>query len=73
MSNIEHLVENSINATRLGGHEQFNKEMDLSHNVIMLEAEKDKISKDVLWEIAQYIVYSHDEILLRKYIRGEIE
>ena len=73
MSNIEHLVENSINATRRGGHEQFIKEMNLSHNVMMLDAEKDNISKDVLWEIAQYIVYSHDEILLSKYRRGEIE
>jgi len=26
--------------------------------------EKDRISKETLWEIVQYIVYTHDECLI---------
>jgi len=63
MSNIEHLVENGIKATKENGLEGFNKAMEQQHNKMMLEMERDKISKKTLWEIVQYIVYSHDNRL----------
>lgn len=63
MSNLEHLVENGIKATKENGLDGFNKAMEQQHNKMMLEMERDKISKKTLWEIVQYIVYSHDESL----------
>ena len=61
MSNIEHLVENGIQATKRNGLDGFNKAMNQEHNLIMLQMEESKISKETLWEIVQYIVYTHDE------------
>lgn len=66
MSNIEHLIENGIKATKEGGLAKFNHEMKQGYNQMMLRMEKDKISKDTLWEIVQYIVYSHDERLVEE-------
>ena len=66
MSNIEHLIENGIQATKGNGLEGFNKEMNQRHNQMMLEMEKDTISKKTLWEIVQYIVYSHDKHVIEE-------
>lgn len=63
MSNIEHLIENALRAmesanartedTRLA----FEKEMAASVNKQMLQAVR--MTKDELWQIAQYIIYSY--------------
>lgn len=59
MTNIEHLVENGINATLRGC---FKEAMSQEHNKMMLEMEKNKISESTLWEIVQYIVYTKDGV-----------
>ena len=66
MSNIEHLVENGIKATKENGMHGFFKAMNQPHNQMMLAMEEDRISKETLWEIIQYIVYSHDECLIEE-------
>lgn len=66
MSNLEHLIENGIKATKDGGIANFNHVMKQGHNQRMLLMERDKISKETLWEIVQYIVYSHDECLIEE-------
>lgn len=60
MSNIEHLVENGIQATKRNGFDGFNEVMNQEHNQTMLKMEESKISRETLWEIVQYVVYVHD-------------
>ena len=60
MTNIEHLIENGIKATKDGGVANFNHVMKQRHNKMMLLMEKDRISRETLWEIVQYIVYTSD-------------
>lgn len=62
MSNIEHLVENGIKATKEDGWHGFCVAMNQPHNQMMLEMEEDRISKETLWEIIQYVVYVHDTL-----------
>ena len=59
MSNVEHLIENALTAmkeTSGDTYEAFMDEMGTWYNQQMLGMTS--ITKDELWEIAQYIVYT---------------
>ena len=56
MSNIEHLLENAIATLKRGNC--FEDFMALWHTPIMLEGVKS--SPEEIWEMAQYVVFSHD-------------
>lgn len=64
MTNCEHLIENalmSIDKAKEKGidiYEAFLNEMKYKHNQIMLN--EVSLTKDELWEIAQYIMFVHD-------------
>ena len=64
MTNCEHLIENalmSMNKAKEKGidiYEAFLNAMKCKHNQIMLN--EVSLTKDELWEIAQYIVFVHD-------------
>ena len=60
MSDLEHLIENAIEAGKKNGRDGFEEEMNRVHNKQMLEQEKGNITKDGLWDITQYILYVHD-------------
>lgn len=63
MSNCEHLIENALSSIEeaktfgADAHDSFVIEMNLPHNQEMLK--KVNVTKEELWEIAQYIIYSY--------------
>lgn len=65
MTNCEHLIENALtrmkNAEETGmdTYDAFQDEMSLDRSKMMLNAVS--ITKDELWEIAQYIIYDWDK------------
>lgn len=58
MSNIEHLIENALTAMSNRGdkYQAFVGEMGAKHNRKMLQ--EVSVTKEELWEIAQYIFYT---------------
>ena len=60
MSNVEHLIENALVAMQMGKggdtYQAFENEMAAVYNQQMLE--EVWMTKDELWAIAQYIMYT---------------
>lgn len=62
MTNCEHLIENALTSMQeakkanMDTYKSFQDKMSLHHNKIMLD--EASITKDELWEIAQYILYT---------------
>ena len=64
MTNCEHLIENALmgmykaKEKGIDIYEAFLNEMKSKHNQLMLN--EVGLTKDELWEIAQYIMFVHD-------------
>lgn len=67
MTNCEHLIENALMSMEKARNEKadvykaFVNEMNCHHNKEMFR--RVCISQDELWEIAQYIMFTHDEYM----------
>lgn len=72
MTNTEHLIENALMSMqrarneRVDVYEAFQDEMKLKCNQMMLK--EVSITKQELWEIAQYVMCTHDV-----YIKSDLE
>lgn len=76
MTNCEHLIENALVSMQKAQkedkdvYEAFQNEMNSKHNKMMLEAVS--LTKKELWEIAQYIMYTHD-VCMKSDFEAEME
>lgn len=76
MTNCEHLIENALMSMQKARNEKtdvyeaFQNEMNSNHNKAMLRGVC--VTKNELWEIAQYIMYSYGDGI-RSDIRTEME
>lgn len=76
MTNCEHLIENALMSMqkarneRVDVYEAFQDEMNSNHNKAMLR--EVCVTKKELWEIAQYIMYTHD-VCMKDDFEAEME
>lgn len=76
MTNTEHLIENALISMQKARNERadvykaFQNEMSSNHNKAMLK--EVSITQQELWEIAQYIMYTHD-VYTRSDVEAEME
>ena len=76
MTNAEHLIENALMSMKKAEnkgtdvYEAFQDEMSHKHNNAMLK--EVCVTKKELWEIAQYIMYTHD-VGIKSDVRAEME